>query len=109
MKKTILIDLDGVLNQYNGKFEKDFIPKPAENADKFLKNLCVKFDIFIFTSREYNLAKNWLKLNSLDKYVKDVTNIKLPCYLHIDDRAICYNGNFEDTIKRIKTFKPHWK
>ena len=39
MKKTILIDLDGVLNTYTGNFDKDFIPPIKEGAFDFLKNL----------------------------------------------------------------------
>lgn len=34
-KKTILIDLDGVLNTYMGKFDKNLIPPIKEGAKKF--------------------------------------------------------------------------
>ena len=37
-KKTILIDLDGVLNEYVGKYDTNFIPKPKNGVDKFLEN-----------------------------------------------------------------------
>ncbi|MBR1942399.1 hypothetical protein IJ843_01535 [bacterium] len=46
-KKTILIDLDGVLNTYNGKFDKDFIPPIKDGAKEFLQNLSENFDIKI--------------------------------------------------------------
>ena len=32
--KTILIDLDGVLNKYNGKYDENFIPEIREGAEK---------------------------------------------------------------------------
>ena len=46
-KKTILIDLDGVLNTYTGNFDKDFIPPIKEGAKEFLENLSKKFVIKI--------------------------------------------------------------
>ena len=36
MKKTILIDLDGVLNDYVGNYDKDFIPPIKAGAKEFL-------------------------------------------------------------------------
>ncbi len=69
-KKRILIDLDGVLNEY-GK----------EKYDE----------------------------NNLDKYFKDVTNIKIPSFLHIDDRAVCFGGDYTQTLFDIKMFKTYWK
>lgn len=69
-KKRILIDLDGVLNEY-GK----------EKYDE----------------------------NNLDKYFKDVTNIKIPAFLHIDDRAVCFGGDYTQTLSDIKMFKTYWK
>ena len=38
-KKTILIDLDGVLNEYMGNFDEDFIPPIKQRAKKFLSAL----------------------------------------------------------------------
>lgn len=34
-KKTILFDLDGVLNIYDGKYDKDYIPPIKDGAYKF--------------------------------------------------------------------------
>ena len=38
-RKTILIDLDGVLNEYTGDFDKDYIPPIKDGAKEFLENL----------------------------------------------------------------------
>ena len=48
-------------------------------------------------------------LNHSDKFVCDVTNVKDTVFLHIDDRCICFNGDFKNTIEQINNFKPHWK
>ena len=38
-KKVLLIDLDGVLNNYNGKFDANFIPDIKNGAYEFLQKL----------------------------------------------------------------------
>ena len=51
IKKTILIDLDGVLNNYKGDFDRNFIPNIKEGAKEFLKEVTKKYTIKIFTTR----------------------------------------------------------
>ena len=63
-KRTILIDLDGVLNQYTGNFEKDYIPPIKEGAKEFLKNLSNNFELKLFTTRNKILASKWLIENA---------------------------------------------
>lgn len=108
-KKTLLIDLDGVLNQYDGKFDENFIPPVKDGAYQFLQNLSQNFVIKIFTTRNRLLTSKWLSQNDLDKFVTDVTNVKDSAFLHIDDRCICFDGNFENTLSKIDDFKPYWK
>ena len=48
MKKTILIDLDGVLNNYKGNFKEDYIPAPAQGVNEFLNTLSKTFNIIVF-------------------------------------------------------------
>ncbi len=108
-KKTILIDLDGVLNQYNGVFNENIIPDIKEGAEDFIKNLNKDYNIKIFTTRNKFQTFKWLEKNNLKKYIQDVTNIKEPAYLHIDDRCICFDGNFINTENKIQNFKPWYK
>ena len=109
LKKTILIDLDGVLNEYSGKFEKNVIPKPKKNVIKFLEYLQKDYEIIVFTTRNLLLTSKWLIKNKLDIYVKDVSNIKRSAYLYLDDRALQFNGDYEEMKKSIETFKPYWE
>ncbi len=108
-KKTILIDLDGVLNNYNGNFDKNFIPNIREGAYHFLKNLSDDFEIKIFTTRNKMLVVKWLITNKIDCFISEVTNIKEVAYLYIDDRAICFDDNYNSLFNQIRKFKPHWK
>lgn len=109
MKKTILIDLDGVLNEYTGNYQPNFIPSPAKGVRNFLSTLSKNFNIVIFTTRNIEITSKWLKKNSLDKYITEITNIKKPCFLYVDDRAICHKGNFNSTIEQINNFDAYWE
>ena len=109
MKKTLLIDLDGVLNTYSGNFDKNVIPEIKAGAKEFLEKISQDYDIKIFTTRNRLLTSKWLVENKIDNYVSDVTNVKEPAYLHVDDRCICFNGDFDKTIDKIKNFEVYWK
>ena len=104
MKRTLLIDLDGVLNTYNGQFDEYIIPPAKQGAYEFLQNLSDKFIIKIFTTRNKLLASKWIIDNNLDKFISDVTNVKDPAWLIIDDRCINFNGNYDDTLDSINNF-----
>lgn len=109
MKKTLLIDLDGVLNTYIGNFDENFIPPVKEGAYEFLQELSQDYIIKIFTTRNRLLASEWVINNNLKNFVNDVTNVKEPCFLHIDDRCIKFNGNYFDLKKQIENFTVWYK
>ena len=109
-KKRILIDLDGVLNEYGKeKYDENHIPKIKEGAKDFLEKLSEDAELYLFTSRNLMLSTKWLIENGLDNYFKDVTNIKIPSYLYIDDRTVCFKGDYKAVIEEIKDFKVYWK
>ena len=108
-RKTILIDLDGVLNEYTGDFDKDYIPPIKDGAKEFLENLSENFDIKIFTTRNKILATKWLINNSIDQFVADITNVKDLAWLYIDDRCINFDGNFENLSNNINNFRPWYR
>lgn len=108
--RKILIDLDGVLNQYgNEKYDENSIPALKDGAKEFLEKLSKEAELYLFTTRNLMLSTKWLIDNNLDCYFKDVTNIKIPAYLYIDDRTICFKGDYLKTIEDIKKFKVYWK
>ncbi len=109
-KKLISIDLDGVLNEYNGSFNEKEIPQIKPGAYEFLKNLSENFRIEIFTTREKTLTKKWLKDNNLQDFIQDVTNVKNSfSSVFLDDRAINFAGDYESAKTAIKNFRPYWK
>lgn len=111
-KRKFLIDLDGVLNEYNGDYKKDYIPPIKEGAKEFLEKLKREFmdcELYLFTTRSLLLSAKWLIENELDDYFLDVTNIKNSAYLIIDDRTVCFKGDFGKVFDEIKRFRVYWK
>ena len=108
--KKILIDLDGVLNEYGKeKFDENFIPDIKQGAFEFIETLSKSAELYLFTTRNLMLSTKWLIKYNLDKFFKDVTNIKIPSYLYIDDRTICFKGDYKRTLDEITNFKVYWK
>ena len=108
-KKTILIDLDGVLNDYVGNYDKDFIPQIKTGAKEFLRDLSKNYVIKIFTTRNSEHASKWIEENGLNEFVIGITNVKEHCWVYIDDRCITFDGKFEGLIDKINNFKPYYK
>ena len=108
-KKTILCDLDGVLNVYDGKYDNTYIPQIKEGAYDFIKELSKNYKIVIFTTRNSLLASKWVIENKLDQYIDSVTNIKEPAYLIIDDRSLKFDGDYNKLKKEIENFKVWYK
>lgn len=108
-KPTILIDLDGVLNEYKGDYDENFIPEIKNGAEDFLKTLVSDYKLYLFTTRNIQSAKKWLKDNNIEQYFEDVTNTKIPSYLIVDDRGLCFEGSFEKVLDEIKNFRVWYK
>ncbi len=108
-KRVILIDLDGVLNEYKGDFFKEYIPPVKQGAKEFLEHLASHFNIKLFTTRNRILVSKWLIANNLDHIVEDVTNVKEISWLYIDDRCLKFEGDYSKTLDEIRTFKSWYK
>ena len=87
-KKILMIDLDGVLNEYAGNFDKNVMPECKKGAEEFLEKLSQNYEIKIFTARNRLQASKWLIENKLDNFAADITNVKEPASIYIDDRAL---------------------
>lgn len=103
-KKTICVDFDGVLNEYNG-YEEGGLGEPLSGSQDFIKELRRKYKVVILTSRPKEQVINWLSNNGFPSM--KVTNRKVPAVAYIDDRAIRFNGNYQ-TIYEAVNLKPYW-
>ncbi len=104
------VDLNGVLDSYVGwQGAKHFDP-PRPGAQEFLDALRARqFDVVIFTTRYPADVWDWLRRHALDHLVADVTDRKPPAHVFVDDRAVCFRGDFTATLAEIDAFAAHWE
>lgn len=105
----VAVDFDGVLNRYTGWKGENILFEPQSGVKYFLKKLCEDYDVVIFTCRNTEKVKEWLKEHGLDRYVHGVTENKPKAVAYIDDRAINYDGNYNKVLKQLNNFKTWWE
>lgn len=117
MSKTICIDFDGVLHSYSSGWQGVGVVKnpPVPGAIQFLRTLIQdkRFTPVVYSARSSEPAgisamQAWLLEHGL-------SHIELEClqfptqkpgaWLTIDDRAICFDGNFPD-LETLDGFRP---
>lgn len=108
-RKTIAIDFDGVMNKYKGWKGENTLYKPQTNLHHFIKKVYKNHDIVIFTCRDVKKVYEWLDEYKLREYILAVTNLKPKALVYIDDRAIQFNGDYDETIEQIQQFKTWWE
>jgi hypothetical protein len=109
-KPIVCVDLDGVLNAFDGWKGAEFFHPPRAGAHDFLRDLNQRgYRVVVFTVRWAPHVETWLAEHGLAQYVAAVTDKKPPAHVYVDDRAICFEGDFVKTLDRIGDFKAHWE
>ena len=108
MKPPICVDFDGVLNNYAG-YDGENLGTIKHGAKEFLQKLNEEYTVTILTVRGYEPVMKWLDENQLLEYVDFVTKIKPPAVAYIDDRAVCFKGDYKETLEELKGFKTYWE
>jgi hypothetical protein len=107
---TVCVDLDGVLNLYDGWKGADYFHPPRPGADEFLRALGEQgYRVIVFTIRWAEHVEQWLEAHGLRGLVAEVTDKKPVAHVYLDDRAICFQGDFEQALRQIQGFKAHWE
>jgi hypothetical protein len=114
--KVVAVDFDGVINSYisgwNGPTETD---PPVLSASESLKTLYNRgYKVIIFSTRAntqegIDTIREYLRKHTENNELADtieVTDQKPIADMYIDDRAIPFNGDWKETLKRIEEFKP---
>jgi hypothetical protein len=109
-RPMVCVDLNGVLDLYTGWKHPDHWDLPRPGAETFLRSLnSGGFDVVVFTTRHPGQVRRWLREHGLLRHVAAVTRRKPAAHVFVDDRAVCFRGDFEDTLKRVEAFKAHWE
>ena len=108
MRKTLLVDFDGVLHDYKGWQGAEVLNNPLPGARGAMWLLERHFKLVCFTTRPAEYVTPWLKLHGFPEM--KVTNIKEPAFLILDDRAVTFRGKWNDSlIQEIRNFRPYWE
>jgi hypothetical protein len=128
----LCVDFDGVINSYkSGGLARggrsDYIPDPpVSGALNWLAEAMEDWDVQIYSGRSREAAgieamKGWLLKHATEEWKdagrarKFVDALKFPtqkpyAFLMIDDRAICFQGRFDELApKDLLNFKPWHK
>jgi hypothetical protein len=109
MPPIVCVDLNGVLDAYSGWRGPEHFDPPRAGARAFLDALRGRgFEIVVFTTRHPDDVWAWLREHGLADAVADVTDRKLAAHVFIDDRAVCFRGDFDHTLKEVDAFVAHW-
>jgi hypothetical protein len=104
------VDFNGVLDAYTGWKGPAHFDPPRPGARAFLEALRARgLRIVIFTTRYPDDVWRWLREHRLDDLVGDVTDRKPAAHVFVDDRAVCFRGDFDETLKQIDAFAAHWE
>ncbi len=109
-KPIVCVDLDGVLNDYDGWRAPEYFHPPRAGAREFLRALNGRgYRVVVFTVRWRPHVEEWLSREGLAELVSEVTDRKPPAHVFIDDRAICFDGDFDAALRQVVEFKAHWE
>lgn len=119
-KPIICIDLDGcVLSYKKGWCGENIFGKPIIGVDEYLWRLRKDgWHVIVYSCRgDRKKVENILKKYHIEKGIHyDAINRrknvipgtykgKIGADIYIDDRAICFRGDWKDTYKKIKNFR----
>jgi hypothetical protein len=114
-KLILLVDFDGVIHGYDSGWKgADIVPDPpVPEAIDWLDKASEFWDVYIYSSRSKDhkgieAMKNWLQYWG-NGVVEKVTfcHEKPAAFLTIDDRAICFDGDWSKLDpQELLSFKP---
>ena len=107
-QNVVAVDWNGVMDMYEGYRGPDYMYPPRPGLKQFLVDLKrLGYRVIIFTAADLGTVRKWLEKYDLSYLVEDVTDKKIPAIVYLDDRAVTFNGNFDDAVKDIVNFAPH--
>ncbi len=104
----VCVDFDGVIAKYDGYKGGEHYGEPIEGAKEFLEKLkSCGLKPVIFSARNPENVITWFKKYSFPTNL-EVTNVKIPAPVYIDDRGLKFNGDFSKLLKDLKNFNCYW-
>lgn len=111
IKPTIIFDFDGVIHSYTSGWQgtTNIPDPPVPRIKEAIQEIRKEYRVVVVSTRCFQpggieAIKKYLEKHGIE--VDEVTNKKVPAILTVDDRTICFDGNSERLLQRIKDFKP---
>lgn len=112
-KPTICIDVDGVIADYSEGFKgPDVIGPPLYGAKEFLEELREAWKVIIHTTRGTDVTREYMDKHELPyDEINDNSDLrgenpgKPIAALYLDDRAVCFRGDFAQALAEIEHFR----
>jgi len=109
-RKTVCLDFDGVIHSYRSGWKGlDVIPDPPiHRADRAIERLRRNYRVVVHSARCQNedgvqAIRDWLFENNIE--VDEVCMFKPPAHVYVDDRAVPFRGDWDETIDLINAFR----
>lgn len=109
-RKTICVDFNGVLDMYTGWKGEKYTYPPRPGAREFLAKLKeLGYTVVIWTAADEELVCQWLFDNDMYDVYDRITSEKIPALIYVDDRAVTFKGDFQQTLDQVVSFRTHWE
>jgi len=103
---AIALDFDGVLADYRGLQGDGAVGAPVAGALEFVQRpLGARYQVVTFTCRDVARVRQWLAGHDFPQL--PVTDCRPPALLYMDDRAHCFDGDWESAFAAIDG-EPWW-
>jgi hypothetical protein len=108
-KPMICVELEGFLNEFDGREGPDFFHSPRPGAREFLERLnAFGYRVVVLTARWGPHVESWLARYGLSELVWMVTEKKPAADIHLADEALCFDGDFEKALEKLGVFETQW-
>ncbi|MBW3598028.1 MAG: hypothetical protein KY475_12215 [Planctomycetes bacterium] len=109
-RPTICLDFDGVIHSHRSgwKGEATIPDPPTHGAARAIERLRERYRVVVHSPRcrteeGRRAIARWLKRHEIE--VDDICEHKPPALLYLDDRAVRFNGDWEEAIAAISDFR----
>ena len=106
-KKTIVLDFDGVINDYSGWKGEGHLGKPIPGFREFLDKANREgYIVVVHSASDSTSVEKWLKKYNFECPVM----VEKPAgCVYVDDNALLFEGSFTGLLDKIKQHKPWWE
>lgn len=108
--QTVCLDFDGVIHSYQHGWqgEATILDPPVHKVDLAIKELRKDYRVVVYSARcrsDEGVAaiEAWLVKHGIE--VDEVCRHKPPALVYVDDRAVRFSGDWQQTIADIHSFK----